>query len=123
MSNRAALVDQMQAMLVQHDSAHWLALFDAAGVPAGPVHSIGQALSHPQTLARGMVQAVQHPQLGSMQTLGCPIHFSQTPTRIDRAAPSLGQDTEVLLGEFGYSTAEIAELVNIGAVATPQSLA
>lgn len=123
MSNRAALVDQMQAMLVQHDSAHWLALFDAAGVPAGPVHSIGQALSHPQTLARGMVQAVQHPQLGSMQTLGCPIHFSQTPTRIDRAAPSLGQDTEVLLGEFGYSSAEIAELVNIGAVATPQSLA
>lgn len=118
MANRLALVELMQSILIGHGSAHWLALLDAAGVPAGPVHSIGQALSHPQTLARGMVQEVDHPQLGPMQTVGCPIHFSQTPTRIDRAAPALGQDTEALLAEFGYSAQEIAALVASGAVAS-----
>lgn len=123
MANRHTLVELMQVILSQHDSAHWLSAFDAAGVPAGPVHSIGQALSHAQTLARGMVQHVEHPKLGPMQTLGCPIHFSQTPTRIDHAAPELGQDTEVLLAEFGYSAQEIQALVACGAVATPASLA
>ncbi len=122
MAHRATLVELMQAILSQHDSEHWLQAFDAAGVPAGPVHTIGEALSHPQTLARGMVQHIDHPELGSMQTIGCPIHFSETPTRIDHAAPSLGQDTEVLLLEFGYSPSEIEALVACGAVATPASL-
>ena len=122
MAHRETLVELMEAILSQHDAEHWLRVFDAAGVPAGPVHSIGQALSHPQTLARGMVQNIDHPQLGPMQTLGCPIHFSETPTRIDCAAPALGQDTEVLLAEFGYSPEEIQALVASGAVATPASL-
>jgi len=89
----------------------WIAAFDAAGVPVGPVQSIGEALEHPQTKARGMVVDVDHPEAGPTKALGCPIHFSATPTRITRAAPLFGEHTHELLSEYGYSAAEIDALV------------
>lgn len=117
MQNTEALVELISAQLVQHDCAYWLNAFDAAGVPAGPVHTIAQALSHPQTIARGMVVNVEHPSLGSMQAMGCPIHFSETPTSISRAAPDLGQHTEEILLSYGYSADEVQALYAEGSVA------
>lgn len=117
MENLAQLVSDMEAVLIQNDRAYWLKAFDAAGVPAGPVHTIGEALSHPQAKARGMVVEVEHPQAGITQTLGCPVHFSATPTRIDRAAPVLGQHTRELLAEYGYDEAQIEALLAQGVVA------
>jgi len=117
MANVEALTEAIQSRLRVQTSAHWLALFDNAGVPAGPVHTIGQALSHPQTLARGMVVEVDHPTLGQMQAVGCPIHFSDTPTQIDRAAPDLGQHTREILENYGYSATDIDALYQAGAVA------
>src|SRR5688572_6690142 len=55
MANLPALVDAMSDVLASRTKAEWIAAFDAAGVPVGPVHTIGEALSHPQALARGMV--------------------------------------------------------------------
>jgi len=117
MANVESLTEAIQSRLRVQTSAHWLALFDNAGVPAGPVHTIGQALSHPQTLARGMVVEVDHPTLGQMQAVGCPIHFSDTPTQIDRAAPDLGQHTREILENYGYSATDIDVLYQAGAVA------
>ncbi|MCU0940100.1 MAG: CoA transferase, partial [Burkholderiaceae bacterium] len=64
MTNRAALVEAMTAVLATRGNAHWIAAFDAAGVPVGPVHSIGEALEHPQAQARGMVVEVEHAEAG-----------------------------------------------------------
>ena len=111
MENLAALTEVMSAILQTRDRADWMREFDAAGVPAGPVHSIGEALSHPQTLARDMVVNLVHPQAGPTQALGCPIKFSATPTRIDRAAPLLGQHSRELLREYGYDDHQIDEFV------------
>ena len=81
MANLAALTSLMDAVLSTRTKAEWIERFDAAGVPVGPVNSIGEALAHPQTLARGMVVDLVHPQAGPTKALGCPIHFSATPTR------------------------------------------
>ena len=115
-ANRLALTDAMNAVLVTRSKAEWIAAFDAAGVPVGPVHTMGEALEHPQTLARGMVVEVAHPQAGRTKALGCPIHFSRTPTRITRPAPMLGEHTRALLREYGYDDAEIDALIAEGVV-------
>jgi len=122
MANLEALVDAMNAVLAQRATDDWLAAFDAAGVPAGPVHSVGEALSHPQTHARDMVVELDHAQAGRTRALGCPIHFSATPTRIDRAAPVLGEHTREVLREFGYRDEEIDALAARGVVALPDTV-
>ena len=88
----------------------------AAGVPVGPVHSLGEALAHPQTLARGMVVDLVHPQAGATKAIGCPLHFSATPTQITRPAPLLGEHTREVLAEYGYDDAAIDALIADGVV-------
>ena len=116
MANLEALTDAMNTVLTTRTKAEWVAAFDAAGVPVGPVHTIGEALEHPQTLARDMVVALDHPQAGATRALGCPIHFSATPARVTRPAPMLGEHTRELLREYAYSDAEIDALEADGVV-------
>jgi crotonobetainyl-CoA:carnitine CoA-transferase CaiB-like acyl-CoA transferase len=123
MENREALEALMNAVLITRTRDYWIAAFDAAGVPVGPVHSLAEALTHPQTLARGMVADLVHPEAGETKAIGCPIHFSLTPTRIDRPAPLLGEHTKELLREFGYADAEIQDFIAAGVVATPAASA
>ncbi|HEY7788392.1 MAG TPA: CoA transferase [Casimicrobiaceae bacterium] len=117
MANLPALTGAMSAVLATRTKAQWIAAFDAAGVPAGPVHTIGEALEHRQTLARDMVVDLVHPQAGATRTLGCPIHFSETPTRVVRPAPMLGEHTRELLREYDYTDVAIDTLVSAGVVA------
>jgi len=119
MQNLDALVATMDAVLATRSRDEWIAAFDAAGVPVGPVHSLGEALTHPQTLARGMVVDLVHPRAGPTRALGSPLHFSATPTRIDRPAPLLGEHTREVLAEYGYSDAEIDAFIAERVVATP----
>jgi crotonobetainyl-CoA:carnitine CoA-transferase CaiB-like acyl-CoA transferase len=116
MENLAALTDAMSAIVATRTRAEWIAVLDAAGVPVGPVNTIGEALTHPQTLARGMVVDLVHPQAGATKAIGCPIHFSKTPTRIDRPAPMLGEHSRELLHEYGYGDAEIDGFVAAGVI-------
>jgi crotonobetainyl-CoA:carnitine CoA-transferase CaiB-like acyl-CoA transferase len=116
MAHREELAALMNTALGQRTRAQWQAAFDQAGVPAGPVHTVGEALSHPQTLARGMVVELDHPQAGKTQAIGCPIHFSRTPAQVTRPAPLLGQHTRELLREHGYSHDEIDALIAQGVI-------
>jgi crotonobetainyl-CoA:carnitine CoA-transferase CaiB-like acyl-CoA transferase len=120
MANLPALTDAMNKVLATRTKAEWIAAFDAVGVPVGPVNSIGDALEHPQTRARDMVVEVDHPQAGTTRALGCPLHFSRTPTRITRAAPVLGEHTREVLHEHGYADADIDALVRDGVVEAPR---
>ncbi|MBK6394785.1 MAG: CoA transferase [Betaproteobacteria bacterium] len=116
MANLPALTALMNAALATRTKAEWIDTFDAAGVPVGPVNSIGEALSHPQALARGMVVDLVHPQAGATKALGCPVHFSATPTSVTRPAPMLGEHSREVLAEAGYSAAEIDTFVAEGVV-------
>ncbi|HEX6944920.1 MAG TPA: CoA transferase [Casimicrobiaceae bacterium] len=117
MAHREALVEAMNAVLSTRTRAEWIAVLDAAGVPAGPVHALGEALTHPHTLARGMVVETGHPDAGPTRSVGCPVHFSATPAGVERPAPRLGEHTRELLRESGYTDGEIDELVAAGVVA------
>jgi crotonobetainyl-CoA:carnitine CoA-transferase CaiB-like acyl-CoA transferase len=119
MAHLDELVDLMNAVVRTRTRAEWQAAFDAAGVPAGPVHTIGEALSHPQTLARGMVVDLLHPQAGPTRAIGCPIHFSASPERTSTPAPLLGQHTREVLQAFGLDAAEIDALLAAGVVSEP----
>ena len=114
--NLPVLVELMNAVLATRTRAEWLAAFDAAGVPAGPVHSIGEALEHPQTLAREMVVETNHPQAGPVKSIGCPIRFSATPASVTRPAPLLGEHSREVLREHGYGEQEIDALIADGVV-------
>ena len=111
-----ALPILMNLALAGKDKAAWIAAFDAAGVPVGPVHSIGEALTHPQTLARGMVVDVVDPVAGPTKALGCPVHFSECETRIRRPAPRLGEHTREVLRESGYADDAIDQMIANGAI-------
>ena len=117
MDNIDALTAAINAVLCTRTKADWTERLAAAGVPVGPVHSLAEALAHPQTLARGMVVDIVDPQAGPTKAIGCPIHFSATPTRITRPAPALGQHTREILADYGYDDAAIDVLVADGVVA------
>jgi crotonobetainyl-CoA:carnitine CoA-transferase CaiB-like acyl-CoA transferase len=121
MQNLDSLTESMNDVLGTRTKAEWIAAFDAAGVPVGPVHTIGEALTHPQTLARNMVVDLNHPEAGPTKALGCPVHFSKTPTQINRHAPLLGEHTRELLQEYGYDDREIDGFIASGVVSEATS--
>ena len=97
-------------------SEHWLNLLEEKGVPCGPVNTMLQALSDPQTLAREMVVEVEHTTLGPVKTLGLPVKFSQTPGKVRSGAPLYGEHTREILAEYGFSSDEIDACARDGVV-------
>ena len=116
MANREALVQAMESVLETDSTEHWVARFDAAGVPAGPVHKIGQAVQHPQALAREMVVQTKHPDAGEVRSIGNPVKLSASPGSSDRPAPRFGEHTREVLEEFGFAAADIDGLISEGVV-------
>ena len=105
-ANRKALIDEIERTTFTETRAFWLERCDKEGVPAGPINNYAEALADPHTLARKMVVDLVHPGAGPIKALGVPVKLSETPGAVDRAAPLLGQHTEELLIELGYSEAE-----------------
>jgi len=116
-ANEAVLATAIGLELAKDDTANWVRRFDAAGIPAGPVHNIEQALNHPQTRARDMVVQVDHPVAGRGHSLALPVKLSETPARVTRPAPLLGENTREILREYAFRDDEIDDLVAQGAVA------
>ena len=91
-------------------NAEWIARLNAAGVANGEVRDIGQMLNDPQLAAREMVQTLMHPTIGATRVIGAPIKLSATPASLRTPPPVLGQHTDTVLGELGYSAADITGL-------------
>jgi crotonobetainyl-CoA:carnitine CoA-transferase CaiB-like acyl-CoA transferase len=112
-----ALQEALAAILSTRATAEWLTRLEGAGVPAGPVLSVGEMHTDPQVVARDMVVAVDHARLGPVKTLGLPVKFSDNPGKVVAGAPLFGQHTREVMGEYGYDTSEIDRLLASGAVA------
>ena len=110
-ANHAALSELVQAAMLERTSDDWLALFQSAGVPVGPIKTVAEVLdSDPHVKAREMVVEVEHPVVGVMKTLGLPVKLSDTPGAVKRPAPLFGQHTHEILAEIGYSEENITRL-------------
>jgi len=84
---------------------------DGAGVPCSPVYTVDQLIDHPQLNARGMIERVAHPKLGTMLASGVVIKMSDTPGSVRTLGPELGQHTdEVLTSLLGLSADDLARL-------------
>jgi crotonobetainyl-CoA:carnitine CoA-transferase CaiB-like acyl-CoA transferase len=115
MENREALATALAGYFRNRRTEDWVALFDEAGVPAGPVLSIAEMHAHPQTIARQMVIEVEHLTAGRIKTLGLPVKFHGTLGGVTKPAPVFGQHTRVVLAEAGYTEQEIVAIINSGA--------
>ena len=97
--NREALLPQLRAALAPLSAAEVLARCQSVLVPAGPIHTIAQALGSEQAEARGTVRSVARPDVagGTLRLLANPLKLSATPVRYDRPPPRFGEDTDAVL--------------------------
>ena len=97
-------------------SAHWIELFEGAGIPCGPINTIDQVFADPQVQHLGLATPVAHRRLGEERLVSSPVNLEGVPRTIRTATPEKGEHTESVLASLGYSEADIAELRKAGAL-------
>lgn len=110
LQNQAELYARLEPCFLTKSAVEWEALLVEKEVPCGVVGSYQQFFDHPQVEAMDMNPVVDHPSIGPMRLAGVPIHFEKTPGRIQRPPPTLGQHTEEILREYGYTAEQIESL-------------
>lgn len=93
----------------------------AADVLTAPIQSSPEVADDPQVRHNGMIQRVEHPTLGSIDVTGLPLHFGTTPGAVRLHPPRLGEHTDEILAELGYTREEIDALVKTKAAGRPLS--
>jgi crotonobetainyl-CoA:carnitine CoA-transferase CaiB-like acyl-CoA transferase len=116
MANLGPLYEVMNGALGSFTTAEVMAKLDALGVPAGPISTIDQVFANPQALHLGLKLSVPHPTVPDLHTPGFPYRFGGTPCEVRMPPPLLGEHTDEVLAELGYSADEITALHEGGAV-------
>ena len=116
-TNRAALVDELNKAFAQKNVDDWLEDLVKAGLPCGRINSIPEVFAHPQAKAREMTLESEHASAGTVKLPGFPYKLSATPAEIHRPPPTLGEHTEeVLTGLLDYSPEGVASLRDKGTI-------
>ena len=121
--NEDALLALVEPAIRKRSSGELEAALSAVGVPCGRVNDFEEVFSHPQIVARGVVKTVEHPRLGSMKVARNPVLLDRDGPEIARHAPMLGEHSEEILRELGYSPDVIQKLVAGGVTRLPSSRA
>ena len=111
--NRKALNAEIEAITKTRTSAEWIDALNKAGVPSGPIYKMDEVFADPQVKHLKIAQPVK----GSNLTLvGQGVTLSRTPSKLVAPPPALGQHTDAVLKEFGYSARQIAALRKANAI-------
>jgi formyl-CoA transferase len=110
LKNRDALNAEIDRILLARKSADWIARLNEAGVPCGPIYAIDEVFSDPQVEHLGIAQSITRSNGEKLTVVGQPVTLSRTPSRIAAVPPEIGQHTDEVLQEFGYSASDIAAL-------------
>jgi formyl-CoA transferase len=108
--HRQELARRIESVMATASKAEWLARLEAEEIPCGPINDYAQVFAEPQVVMREMVVDVDHPALGHIRALGSPIKMSATPPDVRRRGPLLGEHTDAVLSETGFSSDEILQL-------------
>jgi formyl-CoA transferase len=114
--NRDALNAAIAVHLQGGTSAEWVERLNAAGVPCGPIYAIDQVFADPQVKHLRIAQRVAGRQQPKLTLVGQPVLLSRTPSRLKAPPPKLGQHTDAVLREFGFSARDIKALHKAKAV-------
>ncbi|HKX11495.1 MAG TPA: CoA transferase [Stellaceae bacterium] len=114
--NRDALNREIAEITRNRSSADWVARFNKAGVPSGPIYAINEVFDDPQVKSLEMVERLETHLRGPIHLTGQPVKLSRTPSHLVVEPPSAGQHTDEILGELGYDAAAIEGLRQRGAL-------
>ncbi|MDQ0586168.1 CaiB/BaiF CoA transferase family protein [Variovorax paradoxus] len=119
-AQRVRNIDELSAMLrdafAQWEREKLIAALDKAGVPCGPINTVAEVFEEPQVKAREMLRHVPHPSGVDAPQVASPMRFADAPLQTQSAPPLLGQHSDDILSELGYSTADIDALREAGAI-------
>ena len=116
-ANYEALLPIVREIVRAKPADDWLSELRAAGVPCGRINTVAEALGDPHVIERGFIIELEHPALGPIKSLATPIHLADTPLVYRRHPPRLGEHSDEVAAELGYSEAEIAQLRAAGVLA------
>lgn len=108
--HREALVPMLAAILKTRSKKDWLGALEAAKVPCGAINNLEEVFADPHVVAREMTVSMPHPQSDALRLVASPMKFSGTPVQYRRPPPLLGEHTDEVLRELGWSVDEVAAL-------------
>jgi len=114
--HRETLVPMIAEKMKSASTAYWTEALEAAGIPHGPVNTVGEAFADPQIVHRGMQVDLAHPLGVTLATVANPIRMSASPPDYRQPPPLLGEHTDAILTELGYDAETVARLKECGAV-------
>jgi len=114
--HRETLAPLLAGLMKRRTKDDWLSALEAAKVPCGAINNLDEVFADPQVSARGMTVAVTHPLADSVRLAASPMKLSATPVQYRRAPPLLGEHTDEVLREFGWTDAQRAALRAQGAI-------
>jgi crotonobetainyl-CoA:carnitine CoA-transferase CaiB-like acyl-CoA transferase len=110
------LVELLAGVFETRTREEWLGILEEYGIPCGPVRNREAVFEDPQVEANDLLARIDHPVVGPLEVVGVTVKLGRTPGRVVSPSPTLGQHTELILRELGYTPDQIAALRAQGVV-------